>query len=91
MAQPTPEQADAEALRRILKGTQCNLREAIELLIERREAQRDEVLAELDLQAGELLDALAEDERQRLVAELTCFRDVLRLHRRLSRNDGRKN
>lgn len=66
-----------------LLTTSADLREAIWLLIERRERMRDQESIRLDAESGQLLDKIDTIDRDKLVEELRCFRDVLAPHREL--------
>ena len=66
-----------------LLTTSADLREAIWLLIERRERMRDQESIRLDAESGQLLDKIDTIDRDKLVEELRCFRDVLAPHRQL--------
>ena len=75
------------ALHELLEGTALELREVIALLIERREAVRDETLKELTHEAETFLGRVTDLDQKKLQEELRCFRDVLRLHRQAFADD----
>ena len=84
--QPNPHSrrpACDEILNGLLADTTNDLRDVIAGLMERREQERDTELEQLDQHATGLLRDLHDLDRQRLVEELKCFKDVLALHRRL--------
>ncbi len=66
-----------------LAGSEAELREMIAYLIEHRRRLKETVLQELEERSAALLDKLAQLKREELVAELSCFKDTLALHRRL--------
>ncbi len=74
---------DRQAIDDLLTTTSADLREAIWLLIERRERMRDQESIRLDAESGQLLDKIDTIDRDKLVEELRCFRDVLAPHRQL--------
>ena len=74
---------DRQAIDDLLTTTSADLREAIWLLIERRERMRDQESIRLDAESGQLLDKIDTIDRDKLVEELRCFRDVLAPHREL--------
>ena len=74
---------DREAIDDLLTTTSADLRDAIRLLIERRERMRDQELTRLNEESGQLLDKIDTIDRAKLIEELRCFRDVLALHREL--------
>ncbi len=78
-------------LRELLDGTALELRDVIAVLIERREAVRDETLKELTRETETFLGKLQDLDRKKLREELQCFRDVLRLYRQTFDDDGRAN
>lgn len=59
------------------------LRATIKYLIRNREQLRDRELKCLEVESDELLKRLHETNRQKILTELGCFKDVLALHRRL--------
>ncbi len=84
--QPTPHSTPPvrdKILNCLLADTTNDLRDVIAGLMERREEERDTELERLDQHATRLLRDLHDLDRQRLVEELKCFKDVLALHRRL--------
>ena len=70
-----------------LRLTGAELREALTFLIRHREQLRDENLAALDVEAERLHQSLERNDREKLLEELQCFRDVLALHQRLVEED----
>ena len=56
-------------------------------LIRRREQERDTRLRTLDLKAKELVGAYRAIARDRLLEEISCFKEVLALHRQLNEDD----
>ena len=64
------------------------LREVISFLIQQREALRDEELRELEQEARKTIAKLHDIDRKKLLEEITCFKDVLSLHKRLVERNG---
>lgn len=59
------------------------VREVLEFLIAQRQHLKEEELCRLEEEAGRLATSLGDVQRRKLRAELECFREVLRLQRRL--------
>lgn len=59
------------------------LGETIAWLIEHREELRDQEIKRLEAEAKKLIEALEEIDRDKLLEELRCFKDVLALQRRV--------
>ncbi len=66
--------------------TRAELRQTIEFLIRHREMVRDVELQKLESQSKQFVERLREIDRQKLVEEMKCFKDVMGLQRRLSEN-----
>ena len=70
-----------------LGTTQTELQDTISFLIRRRELLRDCEIEHLERETEQLVTALADTKRRVLLEELSCFKDVLSLHRRLLEKD----
>lgn len=81
------EESASEFLKRAVSDGN-DLRDAISFLIHRRELLRDCEIERLEHACDGLLRRLAELKQAALVEELSCFKDVLALHRKLAANDG---
>ena len=68
-------------------GTEQDLRDVISFLIHHREMIRDAELEVLEHETEQLIEKLADTKRKILLEELQCFKDVLRLHKRLLSQD----
>ena len=66
------------------------LRETIEYLIEQRQKLRDEEIERLEAKASNLLKKLQYLRTEQIVEEISCFRHVLALQRRLQENDKQR-
>lgn len=66
------------------------LRNGIEHLIREREKLRDEEIASLEAASAKVMKELAGFNQRKLLEELTCFRDVLALQRRLLERNGKQ-
>ncbi len=64
-----------------------DLRDAIAFLIHRRELLRDCELEVLEHECARLTQEIEDKQRKILLEELDCFKEVLRLHKRLLKND----
>lgn len=64
--------------------SEAELREIISYLIQNREALRDRELERLQTEADVFLNKLIENQQERLLECLACFKDILALHRQLS-------
>ena len=64
-----------------------DLKNAIAFLIHRRELLRDCEIEVLEHHCNKLIDQIADTKHKILLEELECFREVLRLHKRLLTND----
>ena len=69
--------------------TESEFRETIDHLIRRREMLRDAELEKLEAESDRLITALEELDREKLLEELRCFKEVLELHRRLVNGPAR--
>ena len=69
-------------------GNGETLRDAISFLIHRRELLRDSEIEMLEAQSQALAQKLAEKRNRILIEELDCFREILRLHKRLVTENG---
>lgn len=63
------------------RSAESELREVLAYLIERRHEMHDATAQALEAKARRLADELMDAQRQRLLAELLRFRDLLELHR----------
>ena len=68
-------------------GSQADLRHAIAFLIRRRELLRDCEVEVLEHHCDRLIEQVARIKHKIMLEELGCFREVLRLHKRLLEND----
>ena len=66
----------------------AELREAISILIKRRELLRDCEIELLETQCKAMMDRIADAKQRILLEELECFKQVLKLHKRLVKRDG---
>jgi len=66
-----------------LGSTEQELREVIEFLIHHRQLVRDQVLEKLERDARELIERLERGKKVAVVEELSCFKEVLALHRQM--------
>lgn len=66
---------------------EAEMREAISILIHRRELLRDCEIELLEDECSKLLDRIADAKQRILLEELNCFKQVLRLHKRLIERD----
>ena len=66
---------------------QADLRNAIAFLIHRRELLRDCEIEILEQHCDKLIDQVAKTKQRILLEELDCFKEVLRLHRRLQNDE----
>ena len=71
-----------------LARSEAELRELVADLIKYRERLKESALDELEQEAERLLSRLMETERRILVEEIECFKDILRLQKRLIENDN---
>ncbi len=75
-----------------LCASEAELREIISFLIQNREHQRDRELARLQAEADELVTRLCQNQSERLLECISCFKDIVRLHRQLvEQNDEQGN
>ena len=84
-----PRSADQARIEEFFDFTVGELRETIEFLISHRERLRDEQLARLERESELLIGRIDRLEKQKLLAELDCFREVLSLQKRLIEEDAR--
>lgn len=68
-------------------STERELREVISHLIRRRQASHQEQIETLEAKARRLAAELKHAEREKLLAEIACFRDILRLHKQLDEDE----
>ena len=85
--EPGREETTDEFLARQI-GNGEELRDAISFLIHRRELLRDSEIEVLEAQSQLLGEKLAESRNRILIEELDCFREILRLHKRLVSENG---
>lgn len=69
-------------------STQAELRDVIGSLIRRRETMRDRELQHLKGESEALIAKLAANKNHMLLAELTCFKDILALQQKLIEDHG---
>lgn len=89
-ADPDKEQTTEEFLARFGENT-ADLKNAIAFLIHRRELLRDCEIEVLEHHCNKLIEQLADTKHKILLEELDCFKEVLKLHKRLSQNDQSRN
>ena len=77
------DRAEQDSFDRVIGETTAQVRDVIAALIEHRQRLRDEELARLDAETATLIDDLERLDRRKLVEELTAFKEILALHRRL--------
>ena len=63
--------------------TETEFKDTIEYLIRHREMLRDVELEKLEAESDKLIHALHDLDRERLLEELRCFKDIMSLQRRL--------
>ncbi len=66
---------------------EAELREAISHLIRHRELLRDCEIEMLEDQCEKLMERITKAKQRILLEELECFKEVLRLHKRLMEHD----
>ncbi len=64
-------------------ATDTELKDVISFLIDHRGQIRDCEIEKLEHETQELIKKLADNKRQILMEELSCFKDTLALHKRL--------
>lgn len=75
-----------------LTSSESELREIIPFLIQNREHQRDITLQHLQAEADKLLSRLKDNQSERLLECISCFKDIVGLHRQLfEQNDEQGN
>ena len=79
-------ESDEEFLARF-SHDETELREAIAHLIRRRELLRDCEIEMLEDQCEKLMERITKAKQRILLEELECFKEVLRLHKRLLKHD----
>ena len=83
---PDTEETTDEYLARNV-SSQADLRSAIAFLIRRRELLRDCEIEVLEHHCDKLIEQIADTKHKILLEELSCFREMIRLHKRLLEND----
>jgi hypothetical protein len=71
-------------------STEAELREIIAHLVERRQEIKQAEIDSLESKATRLARQLKETERQKLLAEISCFKDILELQKRLREEDDER-
>ena len=66
-----------------LRSTERELRDIIEYLIQHRELLRDAELEKLENDARTLMEKLEKSRRAALLEEISCFKEILQLHREM--------
>ena len=66
-----------------LTSSESELREIISFVIQNREHQRDQELARLQADTDDLLNRLRDNQSERLLECIACFKDIVGLHRQL--------
>ena len=64
-------------------STETELREIISYLIHHRELMRDVELERLEAEAQKLTEKLRDNDRNQLLEEISCFKDILALQKKL--------
>ncbi|MDA2933473.1 hypothetical protein MYX82_03930 [Acidobacteria bacterium AH-259-D05] len=73
-------------------STENELKETIDYLIQHREMIRDVELDRLEEESEKLIEKLHDIDRQKLLEEIKCFKDILALQKRLlQKNDKPRN
>jgi hypothetical protein len=70
--------------------TRQEFKETIAYLINNRERIRDAELERLEAETQKLIDKLKDIDREKLLEEIACFKDILILQKRLLRENGKK-
>jgi len=81
-----PQSPNAEDIDNFINGlssSESELREIISFLIEHRELEHDRELERLQAEADALLSKLKQNQMDRLQESITCFKDILALHKQL--------
>ncbi len=81
------ENESTEDFIRRYSSTESELRETIAYLIQHREMIRDVELDRLEIESQKLIEKLEEINRQKLLEEIKCFKDILALQKRLIQNN----
>ena len=84
---PDTEETPDEFLVRNM-SSQADLRNAVAALIRRRELLRDCEIELLEHHCDKLIEQIADTKQKILLEELDCFKEVIRLHKRLIENDA---
>lgn len=77
------ENESTEDFIRRYSSTQAELRDIIAYLIRHREMMRDTELEKFEAEAEELIRKLSENKTDVLLEELSCFKDILALQKKL--------
>ena len=72
---------DRAAVEELLNAASGDVRNAIDYLVEHRTRIRDSEIARLEKESSQLLGRVQSLDREKLVEELRCFKDVLSLYR----------
>ena len=68
--------------------TRSELSDIIEYLIEHRQALKEKELRRLEMESEGLLEKLRELDKQKLIEELHCFKEILTFHKVLLEDNG---
>ena len=79
---------ERDGLDAFLRASGEDVRDAIAYLILHRELLRDDELARLEAESRKLLGRLRENDQRKLIEELTCFKEILALQKRLLEEHG---
>ncbi len=74
---------------RLIQATDVELRETISYLIRKRERLRARELRRLEAESAKLLVRLKDNKRCQLIEEISCFKEILGLQRRLLKKRDR--
>ncbi|MDA2934584.1 hypothetical protein MYX82_09610 [Acidobacteria bacterium AH-259-D05] len=69
-------------------STENELKETIDYLILHREMIRDVELDRLEQESQKLIEKLQDIDREKLLEEIKCFKDILALQKRLIQKNG---
>ncbi len=83
------ENESTEDFIRRYSSTESELRETIAYLIQHREMIRDVELERLEGESQKLIEKMEDINRQKLLEEIKCFKDILVLQKRLIQNNDK--